>query len=219
MSLSKTIGKYKVAICLFAALLFVTACSIQRKNSSSQQSNPDKQVNNIEKQQSISIRESSPKPPAAIQPEPSREIAKSEQTKGIEKKLGITIREDDPNMLLYIEAAKWVGTRYKYSGTGESGVDCSGLTNQIYKAVYKKTLNRSSADIARYNVTDIDKSLLEPGDLIFFATLGNAKAITHVGVYLKDNRFIHASSKVGVVVNDLSQDYYRRTFVKCGRVD
>jgi lipoprotein Spr len=101
----------------------------------------------------------------------------------------------------------------------QSGTDCSGLTYQLYKAVYKKTLRRSSADMAKYDVKDLTKSALKPGDLIFFATSGNTKAITHVGVYLKDNRFIHASSKAGVVVNNLNEDYYRKTFVKCGRVE
>lgn len=212
-------SQYKGTIYVLLAIFLTTSCSVQQKSGKARQNNPNRHSNSIGKQQSISIRENSPKPSPAIQAESTRQSATSIQVKDVEKKLGIDIAKNDPNIPLYIEAAKWIGVRYKYGGMGQSGVDCSGLTYLLYKAVYKKTLHRSSADMAKHNVKDIAKSSLKPGDLIFFATSGNTKAVTHVGVYLKDNRFIHASSKVGVVVNNLNEDYYRKTFVKCGRVE
>ena len=218
MNLKHT-SRYKTVIYLLFTLLLVTSCSIQQKGISSRQSNPDRAVKHISGYQNSSIRESNPKPLAAVKSEPSRQGIPDAQVKDIEKKLGIAIHKNDPDVLLYIEAAKWVGVGYKYGGMGKSGTDCSGLTYQLYKAVYNKTLRRSSAAMAKYDVKDIAKGALKPGDLIFFATSGGSKAVTHVGVYLKDNRFIHASSKVGVVVNNLNVDYYRKTFVKCGRVE
>ena len=225
MSQPKSISLHKAPIYLLLVLFMVTSCSIRQKSSIPQQSYPNKQVTDIGKQQqSPPIRWSNTRPldtipVGAIPTEPPQQSTPNKQVQELEKVLGIAIEENDPDMPLYTEAAKWIGTRYKYRGMAESGVDCSGLTSLLYKAVYKKTLQRSSADMARHNVVAIDKSLLKAGDLIFFATSGNARAITHVGVYLKDNRFIHASSRAGVVVNNLNEDYYRKTFVKCGRVE
>jgi cell wall-associated NlpC family hydrolase len=140
------------------------------------------------------------------------------QVKVLEKKLGFSISANDPNIALYNEAAQWLGTPYRYGGMSKKGADCSGVTLQIYKAIYKKNLHRTSADMAKHDVRNISKNSLRAGDLIFFATSRNKKAITHVGVYLKNNYFIHASSKAGVVVNNLSEDYYKKTYKQSGRV-
>lgn len=140
------------------------------------------------------------------------------EVKKVESKLGFSISANDPNYALYAESAKWIGTPYKYGGTTKKGVDCSGLTMQIYKAVYDKRLQRSSANMAKYDVNNIPKKSLRPGDLIFFATSKNKNVISHVGVYLKNNYFIHASSKAGVVVNNLDEKYYKTTYKKSGRV-
>ena len=217
MCLPKSITQYKAVVSLLLTLLFATSCSVQQRNTSLRQSKPNAQLEDIGKQQNSTIQKTEPIPLDALPTEPLRQSEPSAQVKDLEKKLGVTILDSDPDIPLYTEAAKWIGTRYKYSGMSEGGVDCSGLTHLLYKTVYNKTLLRSSAEMAKHNVKEIAKSLLEPGDLIFFATFGGTK-ITHVGVYLKDNRFIHASSKVGVVVNNLNEDYYRKTFVKCGRV-
>ena len=149
---------------------------------------------------------------------PSNPAVSANSIKTVEQKLGFSISSKDPNKALYTEAAQWIGTPYKYGGMSKKGTDCSGITHQIYKTVYKKTLHRTSAEIAKYDVKNIAKSSLCPGDLVFFATSKNKNAITHVGVFLKDNYFIHASSKAGVVVNNLNEDYYKKTYKKSGRV-
>lgn len=218
MSRPESTNRHKTTAYILLALLLATSCSVQQRNTTPQQSNPSKPIENTGQQQSSPIRVDSPTSIATAPSEPLPQDTANAQTKDVEKKLGITIQRNDPAMPLYIEATKWLGVRYKYGGMGQSGVDCSGLTNLLYKAVYNKTLQRSSSAIARYDVKDIAKSELQPGDLVFFATSGSSK-VTHVGVYLKDNRFIHASSIAGVVVNNLNEDYYRKTFVKCGRVE
>lgn len=122
------------------------------------------------------------------------------------------------NSALYIESASWIGTKYKYGGMSRNGVDCSGLTCLIYKTVYGKSLSRSSAGILSDNCKTIKKSNLREGDLVFFRTDGKkSKTPNHVGIYLKENKFIHASTSKGVIVSSLEQDYYVRNFIAAGR--
>lgn len=116
---------------------------------------------------------------------------------------------------LLAEIYSWVGTPYKYAGHSRSGTDCSGFTMEVYLAVYGIRLNRSaSGQVA--NTEKIKKADLQLGDLIFFNTRGNR--ISHVGIYIGDNKFAHASSKRGVVIDDLDENYYTRNYVQSGRV-
>lgn len=133
----------------------------------------------------------------------------------LSEKLGIRIRnaEDVP---LYREAVKWLGTRYRWAGNSSKGVDCSGLTSILIRTVYNKELSRSSHLIANELSQEIDTDNLRPGDLVFFSTR-RYKRINHVGVYLGDRQFIHASRK-GVVVSSLDDQYYTRTLKKAGRL-
>jgi cell wall-associated NlpC family hydrolase len=128
-------------------------------------------------------------------------------------KLGVNLTGKE-NKKLIKSMAEWKGTRYKYGGTTKSGVDCSGFVGSVYNEVYGKKLHRTSRDMIK-DVRKISKKSLETGDLIFFKTSG--KKISHVGIYITDNKFIHAASK-GVVVNDLDQSYYKKTYYKSGKV-
>lgn len=140
----------------------------------------------------------------------------------LSKKLNIelknTDKEDDKNMLLYAELASWLGTRYRYGGTSRKGVDCSGFTYLVYSKIYGKKLPRSTAGLSKMKMKNISKNKLQTGDLILFATTKNKKKISHVGIYLKDNKFIHASSSKGVIVSSLDQPYYKKAWRKAGRV-
>lgn len=118
---------------------------------------------------------------------------------------------------LYDEAVKWLGVRYRRSGMSKKGVDCSGLTSVIYKNVFNKQLVRRSVDMSRSIDLEIAKDELQPGDLVFFATRGR-KNINHVGVFLGDRKFIHASVGKGVIISSLDEAYYQRTWRKGGRV-
>ncbi|MCQ2204079.1 MAG: C40 family peptidase [Bacteroidales bacterium] len=134
------------------------------------------------------------------------------------KKLGLTPSSGD-NTKLYAECASWMGVPYKYGGTSKSGTDCSGFTYSVYKAVYGKTLTRQSAGMLSDNCTRIKKEQLREGDLVFFRTDGKRTSTpNHVGIYLKNNKFIHASTSKGVVVSDLNQDYYVKNWIAAGRV-
>lgn len=142
----------------------------------------------------------------------------NESLSSISKKLGINVTSSD-NIKLYSEAASWIGTKYKYGGTSKNGVDCSGLTHLMYKSVYGKTLSRQSNLILSNDCKRISKSQLKEGDLVFFRTDGKKSSVpNHVGIYLKQNKFIHSSSSKGVVISDLATDYYVKNWITGGRV-
>lgn len=119
---------------------------------------------------------------------------------------------------LDVEVEKWLGAPYKYGGQSLEGVDCSGLVVEIYKAVYGKKLYRSSYEIYEKNCYPIKKSELKEGDLVFFITSSKGGRINHVGLYMRDNKFIHSTTKRGVIISDLSENYYTKYFYKAGRV-
>ena len=131
-------------------------------------------------------------------------------------KLGFDVEPDDNHQLM-IESASWIGTPYQYGGNTRRGTDCSGMVSAIYKQVYQKALHRSSEDIYKHDCHHISQHALKQGDLVFFAT-SSSKKVSHVGIYLKDGRFIHASTSRGVIVSGLDEDYYRKRWVKGGRV-
>ncbi len=155
-------------------------------------------------------------PPSKKQTTPTS--SSSSNLSSISKKLGINVTKSD-NQKLYSEAASWIGTKYKYGGTSKSGVDCSGFTYLMYKSVYGKTLSRQSEAILNNNCKRISKNQLKEGDLVFFRTDGKKSSNpNHVGIYLKNNKFIHASSSKGVVVSDITTDYYVKNWIAGGRV-
>lgn len=154
-------------------------------------------------------------PPAIAQIDDLTAIKDIKEMKNLSQTLGITIK-DNKNINLYREAAKWLGTRYRWAGKTEKGVDCSGLTGIIIKSVYHKDIDRSSSLIATKIREERNVEELQPGDLVFFATRKRG-AISHVGIYLGDKQFIHAA-RSGVKVDCLDDSYYARTFRKAGKI-
>jgi hypothetical protein len=134
------------------------------------------------------------------------------------KSLGIDENRRD-NFALYKEAASWLNTPHVEGGLTRSGIDCSGLVYLIYRNVYGKTLERSSASILKKNCRRISKARLKEGDLVFFNTGGKGWAnVNHVGIYLKDNKFVHTSTSKGVMISCMDEPYFRKTLVCGGRV-
>lgn len=119
---------------------------------------------------------------------------------------------------LYIEAADWIGVPYRAGGNDRRGTDCSGLVCAIYKKVYHKRLERNSDDQRTRDCSKVRKANLDEGDLVFFHNGRSKRTATHVGIYLKDGKFVHASSKLGVTVSSLEEDYWTRTWMQGGRV-
>ena len=107
-------------------------------------------------------------------------------------RMGVDINMED-NHKLYIASAEWMGVRYRAGGDNKHGVDCSGLVSQLYKEVYNIRLARNTDGLLK-------------------------ESNKHVGIYLKNGKFIHASTSKGVIVSSLNEQYYTQYWLCGGRV-
>jgi cell wall-associated NlpC family hydrolase len=104
----------------------------------------------------------------------------------------------------------WLGTRYLFGGMGRNGIDCSAFTGMMYRTI-NYPLPRTAA--AQWEVgSAVERDQLQFGDLVFFHTR-QAVYVSHVGIYLGNNMFAHASSRNGVTVSSLNADYYTSHFI------
>lgn len=121
------------------------------------------------------------------------------------------------NHALYLQAASWLGVPYRNGGTTRRGIDCSGLSVQLYQGVYGTKLPRSTTEQLSTSKR-VRKGALREGDLVFFSSSKSPRRVAHVGIYLKDGRFVHASSSRGVMVSNLNETYYRKHWMRGGRI-
>lgn len=117
------------------------------------------------------------------------------------------------NLPLFNFIDEWYSTKYKYGGTTKKGIDCSSFTNQLINKVYGIVLPRTARQQYAASIPVSDNSLKE-GDLVFFNTTGG---ISHVGIYLVNRLFVHASSSKGVVISSLDDPYFSKRYVGAGR--
>jgi len=118
------------------------------------------------------------------------------------------------NIKLYTFIDDWYGVRYKYGGMSKSGVDCSGFCNLLYNSVYRRQIERTTKELSK-SINKRSKNNLQEGDLIFFNISG--KKNSHVGVYLTNDMFVHASTSKGVLISSLKNPYYIKTYSKGGK--
>jgi lipoprotein Spr/probable lipoprotein NlpC len=120
------------------------------------------------------------------------------------------------NKKLIAAAAAWLGAPYRAGGMTKAGTDCSGFVSSLYKEVFDIHLQHGGATMLHQMKQIVRKGLpLKEGDILFFR---HGRRITHVGMYLKDFKFIHAATRTrGVVVDDLRTPYFRRFFFLAGR--
>jgi cell wall-associated NlpC family hydrolase len=117
------------------------------------------------------------------------------------------------NLNLVSLVDEWMGTRYRLGGTTKAGIDCSAFMQVLFAGIYGIALPRTARE--QYNNSQrISRTELKEGDLIFFNTTGG---VSHVGMYLQNNKFVHASSS-GVTISDIFDEYWVRRFVGVGRV-
>lgn len=119
------------------------------------------------------------------------------------------------NPRLYMNISGWLGTPYRYSGNSRSGIDCSGFVAEMYEQCFQKKMNGTAKDMFDAS-THLRRSELLEGDLVFFR-IKNGR-VSHVGIYLGQNKFVHSSTQNGVIISDLSEKYYDKYFYKGGRV-
>ena len=125
-----------------------------------------------------------------------------------------TPAEEVKNKKMFEFIDDWYGTPYRLGGSNKKGIDCSAFTQFLFTAVYGLSIPRTARE--QYNLTSrISRTQLKEGDLIFFNTRGG---ISHVGVYLQNNKFVHASTSGGVMISDIFDEYWARKFVGVGRL-
>jgi lipoprotein Spr len=115
------------------------------------------------------------------------------------------------NLLRIID--EWYGIKYLYGGSTKKGIDCSAIMQVFFTALYGIALPRTARmqyDLSRH----ISRTELKEGDLLFFNTRGG---VSHVGMYLQNNKFVHASVR-GVAISDMFDPYYASRLIGAGRI-
>lgn len=110
---------------------------------------------------------------------------------------------------------EYLGTPYQGASEYQEGIDCSRFTSEVYRRYDGLRLPRVARDQAQTG-QEISRSHVRYGDLVFFAIGG--KRVSHVGIYVGDNHFIHASSSRGVVIDDMNTSYWRKYYHSARRV-
>lgn len=118
------------------------------------------------------------------------------------------------NKELYRLIHAWWGTPYKIGGMTQRGVDCSAFVQTVMAGSYELALPRTARE-QKDMATPVDRSDLREGDLVFFNTRGG---VSHVGIYLHNNKFVHASTSGGVTISDLNEAYWAKRYLGAGRV-
>jgi len=118
--------------------------------------------------------------------------------------------------LIVATAKQYLGYPYVYGGASPSGFDCSGFVNYVFKQC-GYSMNRVASAIYYNNGTYVEKGNLQPADLVFFSN--SSESVGHVGIYIGNNQFIHASSStVGVIISDLNSSYYVQHYQGAKRI-
>ncbi len=119
-----------------------------------------------------------------------------------------------PTLFTHID--DWIGTPYRYGGKTDDGIDCSGFVSSMLESAFGINFTGRSRDMFT-RVDPVSKTEMRQGDLVFFKI--RKGQISHVGIYIGDNKFAHASTSSGVIISDLNEAYYKRYFYKAGRLD
>lgn len=154
-----------------------------------------------------------------IREEETREDDKKVDLSQIQERLGPDPASSIPNSptrdKLLLDVVDFLGTPYAYGGSTKQGMDCSGFTSNVFANALHTKLPRSTKE--QFTVgAEVERSDLRFGDLVFFNTTGRTPS--HVGIYIEDNLFAHASVTFGVTFSSLESTYYKKRFVGARRV-
>ena len=168
--------------------------------------------------ETASFKPKTEKPASGPMAETSSAVSAVELATGIQLKYSILLNtevESVQSIQLFQLIDEWYGTRYLYGGSTKKGIDCSAFTQVIYNNIFGISLPRTARE--QYEICKpISRTQLQQGDLVFFNTRGG---VSHVGMYLQNNKFVHASSSGGVMISDLFEEYWMRKFIGVRRLE
>ncbi len=127
------------------------------------------------------------------------------------------LRDGDASRLMRVVGG-YLGVPYKWGGTTRQGMDCSALTRAVYREAYGVELPRTSRQMYRLGKKVTAPGQLQAGDLVFFRIDTSGPGISHVGIYVGDGQFAHASSSRGGVIDPLSSPYFDKRYAGARRV-
>lgn len=128
----------------------------------------------------------------------------------------LNVKEQElDNEKLYRFIDSWMGVPHRSGGMDKKGVDCSGFTSILEKEIYDRNVPRTARSMAEIVKRKYEDDLKE-GDLVFFDFEG--QKFSHVGVYLHNNKFVHASTSKGVIISNLKDPWYYKYFSRAGSI-
>jgi lipoprotein Spr len=213
-------GLYRIAPVV--SVIALSSCSSLKKPVSKPAANSKQQVrflDDISLNRSKGTYSRSAGPNAGISRDITMSSANLENAEAWQFKYGQLLDipvEDVRNFRLYGFIEDWYGAPYRMGGKTKSGIDCSAFVNTLLSAVFQLTFNGTSAQMYE-QVKKVSRNQLREGDLVFFRI--GRKSISHVGIYLENDRFVHASTSSGVMISDLNEAYWKKYFAGGGRVN
>lgn len=206
--------QFSVSACLFAGLILMEGCGSSSPRFTDKEKKPP-------------ARETERKGPRFSSKEAEEETKENDKkvdskdiesittgTRDFKKEKNPSIKPLDQSKMMR-EISRYMGVPYVYGGMTAQGLDCSGYTSLVYKNAIGKLLPRSAAEQAKVG-TSVPLQSLKFGDLVFFNTTG--EQYSHVGIYLGDDLFAHASVTLGVTISSLQSSYYETRYVGGRRV-
>ncbi len=201
-------------MCLFFGLVLLEGCSSSSPRfSDGSKKSTDKKVER--KGPRFASREAEEETKENDKKVDTKDIEKiTSGTRDFKKEKNPAIKPLDHSKMMR-EISRYMGVPYLYGGMTAQGLDCSGYTTLVYKSSVGKQLPRSAAEQAKIG-RSVDFKDLKFGDLIFFNTTG--EQYSHVGIYLGDDLFAHASVTLGVTISSLQSSYYESRYVGAKRI-
>ncbi len=146
----------------------------------------------------------------------TKQSSKAKKTSSKKQTQTTTKKSTTPNNLskLYAQYKAYKGTPYRLGGTSKHGIDCSGFAQLTFRNKFNIHLERTTREQIKMGYK-ISKSALRSGDLVFFKTSWRS---LHVGIYLEDSKFLHASTSQGVTISNLNEGYWRNKYIQSRRI-
>ncbi|MGB4773624.1 MAG: NlpC/P60 family protein [Daejeonella sp.] len=145
---------------------------------------------------------------------PSKNVNKGDIAERYSLMLQVS-KNDIKNKKLYEFIDDWIGVPHKMGGMDKKGVDCSGFTTLLQKEIYTRSVSRTAKQMEE-QVDQKSETDLKEGDLVFFDLSG--QKFSHVGIYLQNNKFVHASTSKGVIISNLKDPWYYKYLSRAGSV-